>query len=288
MDINQIRYFLAIVETGGFTKAADSLLISQPSLSVSIRRLERELGVTLFERGGRRAVLTPAGQFFLGTARAIWDRYQFVLNGLRDFRSQPTLRLGILRTFRIDDFSKMIIIFREKCSNAVIEFRDGTVKDLHNWLEQGEVDLIVTELTSLEDTETSLALFQQDYLLAVPQNHPFAHRDRVSLAELDDQPFIGRNNCEIWGRAPQMFEAAGVEPRVVYLADREEWAISMIKSGLGITIMPVWQGLSDIVYVPIAEADLSRTVGLKWRAQQNSDIVKLFRVFAANYAWQGV
>lgn len=286
MDINQIRYFLAIVETGGFTKAADSLFISQPSLSVSIRRLERELGVTLFERGGRRAVLTPGGQFFLATAQAMWDNYQFALKGLRDFHSQPTMRLGILRTFRIDDFSEMITTFREQYSNAVIELRDGTVKDLNNWLEQGDVDVIVTELKSFEDTDTSLVLFQQDFLLAVPKNHPFADKDKVSLAELDDQPFIGRNNCEIWGRAPQIFESAGVEPRVVYLADREEWAISMVKSGLGITIMPVWRNLPDIKYVAIAEANLSRTVGLKWRAQQNSDIVKLFRDFAANYSWR--
>jgi DNA-binding transcriptional LysR family regulator len=288
MDINQIRYFLAVVETGGFTKAADSLPISQPTLSVSIRRLERELGVTLFERGGRRAILTPAGQFFLETATTIWDKYQFALNGLSDFRNQPTLRLGILRTFRIDDFSEMITMFRENNSNAVIELRDGTVKDLHDWLEQGEVDLIVTELTSLKDPETSLALFNQDFLLAVPPNHPFAQQDTVSLAELDDRPFIGRNNCEIWGKAPQLFEAAGVEPRVIYLADREEWAISMVKSGLGITIMPVWRSLSEVVYVPISEVKLSRTVGLKWRAQQNSDIVRLFRVFAANYSWEGI
>jgi hypothetical protein len=58
--------------------------------------------------------------------------------------------------------------------------------------------------------------------------------------------------------------------------------------GLGITIMPVWKDLTDIVYVAIAEANLSRTVGLKWRVQQNSDIVKLFRVFAADYAWQSI
>lgn len=288
MDINQIQYFLAIVETGGFTKAAESLLLSQPALSVSIRRLERELGITLFERGGRRAILTPAGQFFLETARDMWDRYQSTLNELRNFRSQPTLRLGILRTFRIDDIAKMITMFREDHSNVVIELRDGNAKDLHNWLEQGDVDLLVTELTSLEDTETSLAMFQQKYLLAVPLNHPFAQKDTVTLAELDDQLFIGRNNCEIWGKAPQMFEAAGIEPRVVYLADREEWAISMVKAGLGITIMPVWNDLSDVVYVPLAEANLFRTVGLKWRLQQNSEMVRLFRAFAANYSWQGI
>jgi DNA-binding transcriptional LysR family regulator len=143
-------------------------------------------------------------------------------------------------------------------------------------------------LTSLEDTETSLALFQQKYLLAVPSNHPFAQRGTVTLAELDDQPFIGRNNCEIWGKAPQLFDAAGIEPRVVYLADREEWAISLVKAGLGVTIMPVWNDLSDVVYVSIAETNLFRTVGLKWRLQQNSEIVILFRAFASNYSWQGV
>ncbi|HHP7244453.1 MAG TPA: LysR family transcriptional regulator [Elainellaceae cyanobacterium] len=114
--------FLAIVETGGFTKAADSLFISQPSLSVSIKRLERKLGVTLFERGGRRAVLTPGGRFFLATAQAMWDDYQFALKGLRDFRSQPTMRLVILRMFRIDDFSEMITTFREQYSKSNLDW----------------------------------------------------------------------------------------------------------------------------------------------------------------------
>jgi len=288
MDINRLQYFLAVVETGGFTKAADSLFISQPSLSISIRKLEQELGVRLFERGQRRAVLTPAGQFFLEIAREILDKYQFALNNLRNFRNQPTLRLGILRTLRIEDFSRMIALFREENSNSIIELRDGTVKDLHNWLEQGEVDLVVTELNNLENTKNSIVLFQQDFLLAVPPDHPFASKDRVSLAELDDQSFIGRNQCEVWGKAPQLFQENGIEPRVVYLADREEWAISMIRSGFGITIMPVWKGLSDIVYVPIAEIDLSRIVGMKWRINQHSDLVKQFRMFAAQYNWPSV
>jgi DNA-binding transcriptional LysR family regulator len=130
MDTNQIRYFLAIVETGGFTKAADSLMLSQPALSLSMRRLEQELGVTLFERGGRRAMLTPAGQFFLETARDILNQYEVALNGLRTFSSQPSLRLGMLRTLRIDDLSRMITTFREQYPNIVIELRDGSAKDL--------------------------------------------------------------------------------------------------------------------------------------------------------------
>jgi DNA-binding transcriptional LysR family regulator len=285
MDVNQIRYFLAIVDTGGFTKAAESLFISQPALSLSIRRLEQELGVILFERGGRRAIMTSAGHLFLETAKDILQRYQSVLNELRAFNKQPSVRLGVLRTLRIEDLVIMITAFRKQYSNVIIELRDGTTKDLYNWLQQGEVDLLLTELTSSDDSETSLVMFQQDYLLAVPKDHPFSQKDRVNWVELDDQLFIGRNNCEIWGKAPQLFEAAGIAPRIVYLADREEWAISMVRSGLGITIMPVWHNLSDIVYVAIADLNLSRSVGLKWRSQQNLEVVKLFRTFAINYQW---
>lgn len=288
MDINQLQYFLAIVETGGFTKAADSLFISQPSLSVSIKRLERELGVTLFERGGRRAVLTPAGNFFLEAAQEILERYQMTLVGLRSFREQPTLRLGVLRTLRIEAFSDMITAFRQDYPNSLIEIRDGTVKDLYHWLDKGDVDLTVTELTSFEEEETSLKLFQQDFALAVPKHHPFAKKKEITLAELDQQAFIGRTQCEIWGKAPQLFAAEGIEPYVVYLADREEWAISMVSAGLGITIMPIWQGLSDIVYVPISGVTLSRTVGLKWRTNQSSPLVNEFRAFAARYDWTNV
>lgn len=288
MDINQLQYFLAIVETGGFTKAADSLFISQPSLSVGIKRLERELGVTLFERGGRRAILTPAGHFFLEAAQDMLDNYQSALSGLRSFRTQPTLRLGVLRTFRIEDFSNLIRTFRASNPAALIEIRDGTVKDLHQWLENGETDLNLTELTSLEDTNTSLVLFQQDFSLAVHKDHPFIRKQEISLAELDNQAFIGRTQCEIWGKAPQLFEAEGIEPRVVYLADREEWAISMIRSGLGITIMPVWRGVPDIVYIPVAGMQLSRKVGLKWRTNHNTDLIQQFRTFAANYDWETV
>jgi len=286
MDIKQLQYFLAIVETGGFTKAADSLFVSQPSLSVSIKKLERELGATLFERGGRQVVLTPAGQFFSDTAREILEKYRSALYGLKDFRSQPTLRLGILRTLRIDDFSEAIALFAREHPQALIELRDGTAQDLHRWLEGGDVDAIATELSGAVDTETSLVLFQQRYSLAVPKNHPFAEKSQVSLAELDEQPFIGRSECEVWGRAPQLFKMEGVEPRVVYLADREEWAISTVAAGLGITIMPVWKGLPDIVYVAIAGMDLSRTVGLKWRLHQTSEIVESFRLFASRYGWQ--
>ena len=83
MDLYQIEYFLAIAEYGGFSLAADRLNVSQPSLSNGIKKLEKELGVLLFERGGRRALLTPAGKSFVEQAENIRQQYQSALNLVR-------------------------------------------------------------------------------------------------------------------------------------------------------------------------------------------------------------
>jgi DNA-binding transcriptional LysR family regulator len=144
MDLYQLHYFLAIVETGGFTKAAERLFVSQPSLSAGIKKLEQELGVVLFERGGRRAVLTTAGKFFLTKATTILSEYQSTLRELKEFHQQPTLRIGTLRTIRIASLATLIRDFQTQYPNVLFELLDGTVNELHTWLEDGEIDLAIT------------------------------------------------------------------------------------------------------------------------------------------------
>lgn len=286
MNLYQIRYFLAIAETGGFTKAAERLFVSQPSLSVGIKKLEQELGITLFERGGRRAILTPAGKFFLKKATIILSEYQTTLRELKGFHSQPTLRLGTLRTIRIVSLSRLISAFQAEYSNVLIELLDGTLEELRDWLEQGEIDLALTVLDSREDSKTSLTLFQQRRALAVSANHAFAQRETVRLAELGGQPYIERIHCELWGETSQLFESNSLQPRVVYRADHEEWVISLIAVGLGIAIMPEWQNTPGVVYIPISDLPLRRAIGLVWRTGQDVEVIERFRAFAASHDWQ--
>ena len=283
MDLSQIRYFLAIIETQGFTKAAERLFVSQPSLSAGIKKLEQELGVVLFERGGRRAVLTPAGKLFLEKARNIITEYQSALSTLKDFQQHPTLRLGVVCTLRISLISNLVSAFRVIYPHITIELRDSYASDLNNLLEEGEVDLILTVVGSENNPNTSVKLFQQPLLLAVPAIHPFAQREEVSVLELDGQPYIERVNCEFWRENPLMYKSAGVKPQTVYLANQEEWVIHLIQTGLGMSFMPVWSNLSGIKYIKISEFNLERTVGLKWRDEQNSQLVDLFRTFAVNH-----
>ena len=286
MDLYQIRYFLAITETGSFTKAAERLYMSQPSLSAGIKKLEKELGVVLFERGGRKVLLTPTGQLFLEKAQNILQEYQSALHMIKGFKDRPTLRLGTLHTIRGCSLARLIGAYRQKHPNVVIELRNGHLEELRELLEDGQIDIAITSLEQNDDLASAQQLFQQPLLLAVPADHAFAQRSSIQLSELDGQPYIERIHCELWRACPQMFESVGIQPQIIYWADHEEWVIALIQVGLGISIMPVWQGLNHLTYIPISDLCLKRTVGLKWRAQQQSDIVDWFRIFAKSHDWQ--
>jgi DNA-binding transcriptional LysR family regulator len=285
MDIYQIRYFIAIVETGGFTKAAERLFVSQPSLSVGIKKLEQELGVILFERGGRKAVLTAAGQFFLTKAQSILGEYQDVLRELKTFKTKPVLRLGLLRTIRIESFARLIGAFRQAYPHVAIDLQDGGVVDLHDRLALGELDVLVTGLEGIETNGNSLALFRQRIAVAVANSHPFAQRKSIRLTELDGEPFIDRIHCRARSIVKQQFESLGIRQHVVYRADNEDWVIALVAAGLGITIMSEWQDLPGITYIPIADCTIERTIGLVWRKEQDDDTVKAFCTFAASHQW---
>lgn len=286
MDLYQVRYFLTIAETGNFSRAAERLYLSQPSLSTGIKKLEQELGASLFERGGRRTVLTTAGRSFLEKATIIMNQYQAALHELKGFDEQPILRLGALTTIRVTELADLVSTFQQHHPNVTIELRDGTQDKLRDWLEQGEVDVALTVLGDREEPQASAVLFRQPLLLAVLHTHPFAQRTSVRLEELDGQPFIDRINCEFAERECEILEAKHIHPQIVNRASHEEWVISWIKAGLGISIMPRWRGLMGIVYIPIVDLDFQRTIGIKWRQQQSSKIVEQFCHYAASHNWE--
>ncbi|WP_017316214.1 LysR family transcriptional regulator [Mastigocladopsis repens] len=285
MDIYQIRYFLGIVETGGFTKAAERLMVSQPSLSAGIKKLEQELGVTLFERGGRRAVLTPAGQFFFKKAQMILIEYQSVLKELKGFQTRPILRLGLLRTIRIGSFAKLIGEFRQQYPNVVIELLDGNQLELHQRLEEGEVDLLMAELDGTESPENSLVLFRQRVSLAVANSHSFAQRKSIRLCELNGQPYIDRIHCRLQPKTKQICESFGINRQIVYRAESDDWVISLVAAGLGVTIMSEWHNLPGITFVPISDWTFERAIGLVWRVRSERELINCFCSFATSHDW---
>ncbi len=294
MDLYQVRYFLTIAETGTFSRAAERLYLSQPSLSTGIKKLEQELGVALFERGGRRTVLTAAGRSFMEKAKVIMEQYQAALHELKGFNDQSTLRVGVLSTMRVEVLAGLVSTFQQQYPQVTVELHDGTLEYLQGALEQGDIDVAltvlglrgVTEPSIHIDPQTSTVLFRQALLLAVPHNHPFAHRSSIRLTDLSGQPFIDRINCEFFPQECQMLDAAKIRPHVVYRASHEEWVISLIQAGLGLCIMPHWPGIPGVVYLPVVDLDFQRTIGLRWRQAQPSDLVQKFCRFASSHNWE--
>lgn len=286
MEIYQLQYFLAIAENGSFTKASAALYVSQPSLSSGIKKLEKELGVSLIERRWRGIQLTPAGQLFLRKAEKIITEYQSTIDTLRNFQPKPVLRIGLLCTLKIQVIVKIIQSFRELYPEVTIELCDTHFDELHDWLEQGDVDIIVTNLKNNPDEDTTHLLFNQRLLLGIPSAHPLAQRQEVMLQELEDQPYIDRIKCEILTQqSPSIFETSGVTPAIVYRADREEWVIAMIQAGMGMSIMPEWEDVTGITYVPLAKMRPIRHIGLQWKKQQKLELVTLFKSFVAEGVW---
>ncbi|MEE4023524.1 LysR family transcriptional regulator [Gordonia sp. PKS22-38] len=171
MDLHLVTYFVAVVDHGGITKAAQSLYISQPSLSQAIRTLERRLGVTLFDRSGRRLELTEAGRRLDGAARRILvdvDRAKSKVEAVRELRS-GRVDLVTHRAFGIDPMVKMVQAFHDRFPRvtARVLAADGPTGVLAA-LRSGDAEIGLMDTAADRATFTALPLGTQELVLAVP------------------------------------------------------------------------------------------------------------------------
>ncbi|NJK27987.1 MAG: LysR family transcriptional regulator substrate-binding protein, partial [Coleofasciculaceae cyanobacterium SM2_3_26] len=118
-------------------------------------------------------------------------------------------------------------------------------------------------------------------VLAVSTNDPLASRETVQLSDLDGQPFIERLHCERYREIQKLFTS--IRPRIAYRADQEEWVLSLVAAGLGLSIMPEWSNVPGVVFIPITDLPLKRTVGLVWRNGYESEAIAQFLACAGNH-----
>lgn len=135
MNFNQLRYFIEVAETNSFTKASENLFISQPSLSVSIKKLEESLGVKLFNRGKNMMILTNSGKYLLAQAKTILAEIELVETKLRQSHQEnKLLRIGILHSLPIAYIAKLISNFSKNNPDIMLEQISGSMMELEKWL----------------------------------------------------------------------------------------------------------------------------------------------------------
>lgn len=285
MELYQIRHFVAVVETGSFTKGALREAVSQPAISASIAKLEAELEVKLLDRRRSSVVPTPAGMRLLEAGKSMLFLGNAVKAELKAFTTPRLLRLGILQSLSSQQVSKLLSAFRCSCPDVAIEVVDGVCERLLARLTDRNLDAILTIFEGGDSRFASRILFVEPYVLAVPVKHRFAQRQFVTLADLDDEAFIVRTGCDRFHEASQALETHGVNVRVVYRTDQDDRAFSLVAAGIGVAFTPAHFDVPGIKQVPVQDLGIVRTIGLMWLHEHNDGHIDEFARFAESHRW---
>jgi DNA-binding transcriptional LysR family regulator len=287
-ELYQLRYFLAVVETGSFTKASRRVRVSQPTLSAGIQKLEGALAVKLFDRSSRRVFLTSAGTRFVERARSILSEVQAAQVELADVQAKEVLRVGVLTTIAASLVQRLVRDFLRAHPGAVLELFEGGERELRSRLAGEQLDLALA-IARPEQRSASELLYEEGYSLAIAAHHPLARKPVIQVGELADEPTIVRTRCELLSETSRFFTHHNVRPRLVYRTEQDERALAMVGAGLGITVMPDHYQGPGVARVPLAGFVERRRIALvpaaARRKRRPKPSVERFKEFASSHAW---
>lgn len=271
MKIQHLRFLTAVVDYGGVIRAAERLRLSQPTISVGLKALERELGQPLFDRSAqanRPLRLTSAGRRFYRNALEILrqcDAARADFLGAPD--EQRRVRLGIIDTLPQEAIIKMLKALKKKEPNVKIEIWEGSADRVANWLSQERVDIAWTNVNDL--VPNARTLWREPLVAVVAPSHSFAKKrtGSITIRDLVNQPFIHRSRCELDAVGRAQLKAAGVKLRVTARAEREELAFGLVLSEKGFTLAPKSIVPGNLVAVTVSDLTVARSIGLQWNGK---------------------
>ena len=261
MELQQMRYVVAVAETSSFTRAAERCLVVQSALSHQIARLERELGAKLFERTSRRVQLTPAGAAFLPVARQCLDAAERaaaeVAAAIGEVRGR--LAVGLIPTVAAVDIPDALRDFHQRYPDVRINLRVGASGELVEQVKQGTLEVAFLGLPpNARPQGVAVRELARDHLVAVvAPDHPLAGEPVVSLHRLATEVFVdlpagsaGRNQTD------QAFAAAGLNRDVAFEVSSADFMARLIARGLGIGMFAsaYVPYLTDVTTIDVTEA----------------------------------
>ncbi len=281
MDTNILKYmaFIKTVETGSFTKAAAALNYSQSGISRMINDLEKEWGIALMERSRAGVHLTSDGMQLLPHAKnlcAAYHKLQMQIDELSDLQA-GLIRIAALTSVATHWLPNIIKEFQKDYPNIDYELVLGDYNEIGEWVSDGAVDCGFTRLPTLPGLET-IFLDQDKNIAILPEGHPLAGLDKVPVASLCDYPFLlleKGSKAEI----SEIFESYGLTPKIFFTTWDDYAIMSMVESGLGISVLPQLV-LKRVPYrIVIKELDVpaSRDIGLVLKDKKTASLaVKRF------------
>ncbi len=266
MEMQQIRYFLAVAETLNFTRAAERCNISQPALTRAIKALEDELGGTLVNREQRNTHLSELGRMMAPYFQTIYEQSISAKTTASEFRQlgRAALKIGAMCTIGPTIVAEFLARYSLTFANVEIEVAALGLDTLKQKLMRGELEVaLLASPEPLGEEFHAMPLFHENFVLALSTTHRLANADVVPCRELDGERYINRANCEYYDLVHETFVSNGVRTRKVFSSECDEWVIGMIKAGLGVGYFPEFAVKDpDIILKPLVEPAFSRTVSL--------------------------
>lgn len=256
-----LRQFLALVDTGSFTAAANQLHVAQPTLSAGIAELERTLGTPIILRERRALRLTEAGNRLLVHARAIEREFGLAERWVQGTPPPaPPLRLGVLSSISTATMAAIAAQYTgSTAGRALLTLTDGPDADLRRRLAEHRLDAILTLLRTADEGEL---LLEEGYAMILPTAHRLAGQAVLLPEELAGETMIARRSCEILAETSRFFTARGVRPHFAFRSANEDRCLALVAAGAGVTTAPESLAGPGTVAVPLKDYAYRRCIGL--------------------------
>jgi LysR family hydrogen peroxide-inducible transcriptional activator len=278
MNLRDVSYLIAVAETQHFGKAAERCFVSQPTLSGQIKKLEEELGVTVFERTNRSVTITPIGEQILTHARLLVEQAETIRQLARAHRDPLAgpLRVGAIPTLSPYLMPLVLVPLKRKYPQLKLVLSEELTETLLQRLRNHEIDTALLATPAPDPDLATIPLFQEPFWLAHPSNHPLYNKDEITRHDLEqvEMLLLADGHC----LAHQVMEVCGLMDRPQHgeMADLRaaslETLLQLVGAGFGCTLVPAlavrgsWMTGSGIIARPLELPDAYRRVKLVFRA----------------------
>jgi DNA-binding transcriptional LysR family regulator len=287
VNVEELRWFVAVAERGVVTQAAEELHISQPALSRALARMQAELGVSLFDRSGRNLRLNRYGELYLEHARRTLAELESGRRALEELAGGETglVSLGFAPTLSTWLVPALVSAFRDEHPGPRFQLHQDAVGPLVDSLREGGVDLLVTPRPAAAGLRWK-ALGSERLQLAVPRGHRLAGRKRVRLADVAGEQFVMLKHAfDFRDLVEDLCHRAGFEPESGFEAEDIASARALVGAGLGVAVVPpLHSSTAELArgawHVELSDPTAVRSIGIAWDEKRyRSPATELFRTF---------
>jgi DNA-binding transcriptional LysR family regulator len=292
MEMHQARYFLAVCEALSFTRAAEQCHVSQPALTLAIKKLEDEFGAPLFHREGRRVLLTDLGNRIRPHVEQMLDQADAARHVANEFRllHQAPLQLGVMTTIGPVRLAGLLARFKADHAGIELGVHEGTLADLSSRLEAGHLDLAILHAPDgYAPGLRAQPLYTERYVVIVAPGHPLDHQEAVRLADVAPHPYVDRLACEMREKVMAVCGDRKIDLYATFRSEREDWVQGMVMAGMGFAFMPEYSVThGGLLPLALVEPAVQRTVSLvNVAGRPLSPAGQMFTRAAQAHRWAG-